>query len=104
MVNRADGSATNTLKGMSTNLLPSPPTARAQRIEKFFHGVSLADDYAWLREKDNPETVAYLEAENAYAEAFMAPLTSLREQLYDEMLSHIKQTDVSVPYLDGAYW
>ena len=47
---------------------------------------------------------AYLEAENAYAEAVMAPLAGLREELYQEMLSHVKQTDVSVPYRDGAWW
>ena len=47
---------------------------------------------------------AYLEAENAYAEAVMAPLAGLREELYREMLSHIKQTDVSVPFRDGDWW
>ncbi len=57
-----------------------------------------------MRDRENPETIAYLEAENAYAESVMAPLAGLREQLYQEMLSHIKQTDVSVPYRDGAYW
>jgi oligopeptidase B len=57
-----------------------------------------------MRDRENPETIAYLEAENAYAESMMAPLAGLREQLYQEMLSHIKQTDVSVPYRDGAYW
>jgi oligopeptidase B len=61
----------------------------------------LTDDYAWLRDKENPEVTAYLEAENAYAEAWMAPLAGLREDLYKEMLSHIKQTDVSVPFRDG---
>jgi len=66
--------------------------------------VSLSDDYAWLREKQNPEVTAYLDAENAYADAVMAPLASLREDLYLEMLSHMKQTDVSVPYRDGAWW
>jgi oligopeptidase B len=68
------------------------------------YGVVLVDDYAWLRDKDNPEVTAYLEAENAYADAVLAPLTGLREELYQEMLSHVKQTDVSVPYRDGAWW
>jgi oligopeptidase B len=62
------------------------------------------DDYAWLRDKENPEVTAYLEAENAYAAALMAPLEGLREELYQEMLSHVKQTDVSVPYRDGLWW
>ena len=57
-----------------------------------------------MRDKEDPEVTAYLEAENAYAEAVMAPLAGLRENLYEEMLSHIKQTDVSVPFRDGAWW
>jgi len=68
------------------------------------HGATLVDDYAWLRDKENPDVTAYLEAENASAEAVMAPLTGLREELYKEMLSHVKQTDVSVPYRDGLWW
>lgn len=81
-----------------------PPVARKRHTEVHLHGTVLTDDYAWLREKENPEVVAYLEAENAYAEAEMAPLAGLREDLYNEMLSHIKQTDVSVPFRDGAWW
>jgi len=81
-----------------------PPVARRQMQTLSLHGHILVDEYAWLREKQNPEVTAYLEAENAYAEAVMAPLTELRERLYGEMLSHVKQTDVSVPYRDGAWW
>src|SRR5580704_7765506 len=81
-----------------------PPVARKDRKETTIHGVTLSDDYAWLRDKENPDVTAYLEAENAYAESVMAPLAGLREELYDEMLSHVKQTDVSVPYRDGLYW
>ena len=84
--------------------LPAPPVAAPIHTEKEFHGVVLTDDYAWLRDKENPEVTQYLDAENAYAEAATAALAPLREQLYDEMLSHIKQTDVSVPYRDGAWW
>ena len=89
---------------MTENQLPCPPTARKQHTENALHGSALKDDYAWLRDKQNPEVTAYLEAENAYAEAVMAPLNGLREQLYQEMLSHMKQTDVSVPYRDGNWW
>jgi oligopeptidase B len=84
--------------------LPSPPVARVEHTETVLHGTPLVDDYAWLRQKESPEVTAYLEAENAYADAVLAPLAPLREQLYGEMLSHIKQTDVSVPYRDGAFW
>jgi oligopeptidase B len=84
--------------------LPSPPVARKNSTETRMHGIVLRDDYAWLRERDNPEVTEYLDAENAYAEAQMASLAPLREELYQEMLSHIKQTDVSVPFRDGAWW
>ena len=87
-----------------TSAPPAPPVAPVEHSEKELFGVTLTDDYAWLRDKENPDVTNYLEAENAYAEANMAPLAPLRDQLYDEMLSHIKQTDVSVPYRDGDYW
>ena len=80
------------------------PVARREPKQTPLHGTVLVDDYAWLREKENPEVTAYLEAENAYAEAVMAPLAGLRDELYQEMLSHIKQTDISVPYRDGSWW
>jgi len=85
-------------------MIPTAPVARKEHKEIALHGVVLSDDYAWLREKENPDVIAYLKAENAYAEAVMAPLAGLREKLYEEMLSHIKQTDVSVAYRDGAWW
>lgn len=91
-------------KEMSESQLPTPPIARKQHTEIHMHGTVLSDEYAWLRDKQNPEVTAYLEAENAYAEAVMAPLASLREDLYQEMLSHVKQTDVSVPFRDGDWW
>jgi oligopeptidase B len=81
-----------------------PPIARKEPRETRLHGTVLFDDYAWLRNKENPEVTSYLEAENAYAEAHTAPLGALREELYREMLSHIKQTDVSVPYREGRWW
>jgi oligopeptidase B len=93
-----------TEKEMTQNPLPNPPIARKVHTETKLHGAVLSDDYAWLRDKQDPEVTAYLEAENAYAEASMAPLAGLREDLYREMLSHVKQTDVSVPFRDGAWW
>ena len=58
----------------------------------------LPDDYAWLQDKNDPEVIAYLENENRYSNAWLAPTVNLQKQLYDEMLSHIKETDESVPY------
>ena len=84
-----------------TNL--KPPVARRDPHSLPLHGQVLQDDYAWLREKESPETLAYLTAENAYTAAVMEPLQPLIDTLYAEMLSHIQQTDVSVPYRDGRF-
>jgi oligopeptidase B len=89
---------------MTENQPLLPPIARKLHTETLLHGIALVDDYAWLRDKQDPEVTTYLEAENAYAEAVMAPLDGLREDLYQEMLSHVKQTDVSVPFRDRGWW
>lgn len=86
------------------NELPTPPVARKDPHQTQLFSTTLTDDYAWLRQKELPEVTEYLDAENAYAEAVMAPQAELRDQLYNEMLSHIKQTDESVPYRDGNWW
>jgi oligopeptidase B len=83
---------------------PSPPIA-PQRPHTFdLHGDQRSDPWAWLKEKEDPEVRAYLEAENRYADAVLAPIAGFREALYAEMVGRIKQTDLSVPYRDGAYW
>jgi len=64
----------------------------------------LTDDYSWLRERTNPRVVKYLEAENAFAEQRTADEKPLAEKLYNETLSHIKQTDTAVPYRERGYW
>ena len=74
------------------------PVAHAEPTVTTLHGVTLTDNYAWLRDKSSPETLAYLNAENAFTDASMAPTAALQTKLYDEMLSHIKETDESVPY------
>jgi oligopeptidase B len=89
---------------MNDQVPPTPPIARKDHKETVLHGITLSDDYAWLRDKENPDVTAYLRAENAYAETLTADLAPLREQLYDEMLSHIKQTDESAPYREGDWW
>ncbi len=68
------------------------------------HGQTFADDYFWLRDKTDPAVTRHLEAENAYANKVLEPTRDLQQQLYAEMLGHIKQTDLSVPYRLGAYF
>ena len=65
-----------------------------------------ADDYYWLRDdtRKNPEMLAYLAAENSYADLQLAPLKDLQARLYAETVSHIKQDDSSVPYAKNGYW
>jgi oligopeptidase B len=81
-----------------------PPIADKIHTEKPINGAVLTDDYAWLRDRASQKVHSYLEAENAYAEAFTASQRPLAENLYKETLSHIKQTDTSVPYRQHGYW
>src|SRR6266436_9377940 len=83
---------------------PQPPMAEKKPKTTNIHGETLVDDYFWLREKTNPAVMAHLQAENAYSEAVMKPTAPLQEKLYNEMLSHIKQTDVNVPYRWGNFF
>jgi oligopeptidase B len=83
---------------------PQPPMAEKKPKTTDIHGVTLVDDYFWLREKTNPAVLAHLQAENAYAEELMKPTAALQEKLYNEMVSHIKETDVNVPYRWGNYF
>jgi oligopeptidase B len=86
------------------NAPPAPPVAKKVHTENHINGGNLVDDYGWLRDKKNPEVAQYLEAENAYSDGIMKPTESLQEKLYQEMVSHIKETDVNVPYRDGGYF
>lgn len=83
---------------------PAPPTAPRHPTETVLHGVHLVDNYRWLRNREDPAVIAYLEQENAYTDAAMQPLAGLQSRLYDEMLSHIQETDTSVAVPDGGYF
>ena len=86
-----------------TPLNVAPPIANREPKRTAIHGTELIDDYGWMREKGSPAVTAYLEAENAYTAAAMSGTETLQKTLYDEILSHIKEDDVSVPYRDGAW-
>jgi oligopeptidase B len=89
---------------LSTGAQQQPPMAERRAHVDTLHGDIRSDDYFWLRTKSDPAVRAYLEAENAYAEAMLAHTRPLQETLYNEMLGRIKQTDLSVPYRDNGYW
>src|SRR5262245_51321428 len=83
---------------------PQPPMTEKKTKTTNIHGVTLVDDYFWLREKTNPAVMSHLKAEEAYTDTVMKPTAPLQEKLYNEMLSHIKQTDTDVPYHYGNYF
>ena len=67
------------------------------------HGDERVDDWYWLRERDNPEVIAYLEAENAYADAVLAPSRPLRDRIFAEIKARVQETDESAPVPDGPW-
>ncbi|WP_238008319.1 S9 family peptidase [Dactylosporangium sp. AC04546] len=81
-----------------------PPTAKRVPHERTHHGDTVVDEYFWLQQKDDPDTVAYLEAENAFTTAATAHLDGLRETLFTEIKTRTKETDLSVPTRKGGYW
>ena len=81
-----------------------PPVAKRVPFERSHRGHIFVDDYEWLRDKESSETIAYLEAENAYTEAQTAHLSGLREEIFNEIRSRTKETDLSVPSRMGNYW
>ncbi|TET18145.1 MAG: hypothetical protein E3J78_06805, partial [Candidatus Cloacimonadota bacterium] len=74
-----------------------PPVAKTIPKTDTIHGDIRIDEYFWLRERSNPEVIAYLNAENQFTEAMMKQTEGLQEQLYTEMTGRIKETDLSVP-------
>lgn len=80
-----------------------PPSAAKKDHVLAWHGEKVSDPWFWLREKDNPEVIRYLEAENAHTASLTAGIKGFEEALYQEMLGHLKQTDLSVPYRLGGW-
>ncbi len=80
-----------------------PPIAEKKAKELTIHGHTRIDNYFWLKERDNPEVIDYLKAENEYTEAIMKDTEKLQEKLYNEIIGQIKQTDESVPYMGRLF-
>ena len=80
---------------------PTPPVAERRPHHREHHGRVFVDNYEWMRDKDSPDTRAYLEAENAYTDAMTADLKPLEDAIYEEIRSRVKQTDMSVPVRSG---
>ncbi|HLT51894.1 MAG TPA: S9 family peptidase [Arenibacter sp.] len=80
------------------------PSAKKITRKLVKHNDERIDDYYWLNDRENPEVIAYLEQENAYYESVTADTKDLREELFMEMKSRIKEDDSSVPYKYNGYW
>ncbi len=85
----------------ATAASPAAPRIPAERIH---HGDVVTDEYAWLADKENPRTIAFLEAENAYTEAMTARQQALRGTIFDEIKARTRETDLSVPARKGGWW
>lgn len=84
--------------------VPVPPVAKRVATRREHHGDVFIDPYEWLRDKDDPEVIAYLDAENDYVEQMTAHLEPLRQKIFDEIKSRTKETDLSVPMRRGEWW
>lgn len=82
----------------------APPLAKRIPFERTHHGDTVVDEYAWLADKDDPDTVAYLTAENAFTEAATAHLAPLRSTIFDEIKRRTQEDDLSVPVRRGRHW
>ncbi|PSK92420.1 oligopeptidase B [Haloactinopolyspora alba] len=83
---------------------PQPPVAKRVPTHREFHGDTVVDEYAWLYDRDDPDTTAYLEAENAYTEAATAHTKALQDTIFHEIKSRTLETDLSVPTRRGDWW
>ena len=95
-----------TARSAATAALTPPDVEKRAHVVKAPFGASRQDEYYWLRDdsRKDPAMLAYLQAENAYADQVMAPLKPLEDQLYAEIVGRIKQDDASVPYRERGWW
>ncbi len=96
--------ATTLLLGGCSSELPDPPVADVRPHEMTIHGDTRVDNYYWLNQREDPEVIAYLEAENEYLDAAMKPQRKLEKKLFEEMKGRIKEDDSSAPFEMRGYW
>ncbi|MBA3304073.1 MAG: S9 family peptidase [Acidimicrobiia bacterium] len=84
--------------------MDKPPVAKRIPSTRVVHDDPVVDDYAWIRDRDDPETMALLEAENEWTKASMAHTEALQEELFDEIRGRILETDLTVPVRKGRWW
>ena len=84
--------------------MTAPPAAARIPAERTHHGDTVIDEYSWLADKENPETIAFLDAENAYTQAMTAGQAPLRDAIFGEIKARTQETDLSVPARKGGWW
>ncbi|MPZ94479.1 MAG: prolyl oligopeptidase family serine peptidase [Propionibacteriales bacterium] len=89
---------------VATSARLAPPVAKEVPQERVHHGDMFVDPYEWLRDKDDAETVAYLEAENTFTKQQTGHLEQLQEQIFTEIKTRTQETDLSVPTRVGDWW
>src|ERR1019366_766486 len=82
----------------------APPPAQRIPVDRTHHGDTVIDEYAWLADKKNPQTIEFLEAQNAYTEELTAGQAELRETIFGEIKARTQETDLSVPSRKGDWW
>ena len=92
------------IESCNTSIPMEAPVAEKKPKELTIHGDTRIDNYYWLRERENPEVIAYLDAENAYRETMMKESEKFQKDLFDEIVGRIKKDDASVPYKDNGYY
>lgn len=81
-----------------------PPIAKRVPTTREIHNIQLKDEYSWMRDKESPEVLEYLNQENEYTKQQTEHTKDFQEELYNEMLARIKEDDQSVPYQKGDFW
>ena len=97
------GLTNGSVTDMSSSIEARPPRAAVEPVDSEIHGHRRSDPYRWLHDKDSARVLDHLRAENAYTETIMARTAALQDRLYREMLARIQETDMDVPYKDGAW-
>ena len=99
----ASTTQTSALMSMIDKNIPAPLAAKKPK-ELTIHGDTRMDPYYWLNERENPEVIDYLTAENQYTDTLLAHTKAFQEKLYNELVGRVKQTDMSVPFKDNGYY
>ncbi|MGB1231847.1 MAG: S9 family peptidase [Winogradskyella sp.] len=87
-----------------TTLTHKPPIAKKIPHTLTKHGDERVDNYFWMKDRQHPEVIDYLNAENNYCDAQMEPTKNFQKDLFEEMKARIKEDDASVPYKYNGYW